>query len=99
MEKRSSTERNDKRVKVEIDVPVEPEAPAKQELSPKTVLIRSLRYGKINTVGKVTGRRYTFDGAGSSILMDHRDAEYLLTLRSGRGCCSSGRTPYFETVI
>ncbi|MBU2051386.1 MAG: hypothetical protein KKH61_20755 [Gammaproteobacteria bacterium] len=54
----------------------------------------------LNITGKVTGIAYRFEGAGSIVNVDTRDAEIMLKKRTGNSCCpgSSGSSSYFEIV-
>lgn len=51
-------------------------------------------------VGKVTGRKYVWQGAGSILPVDPQDAEHFLSLFVQRGCCGSARInkPVFVEV-
>ena len=45
------------------------------------------------------GRTLTFNGAGSEVKVSQKEAEYLLGLKSGRGCCGGQRSsPLFILV-
>ena len=94
MEKRSDNKRSSKRVKVSDEK-------LKVNKTPETVRLMLLKDLKLNVIGKVTGKRYTFSGGGSQLDIDKRDAEIMIKKRSGAcgGCPSSvGQTPYFENV-
>ena len=85
MEKRSSDEWNGG---IEEEIPQIPD----------TVLLVLLRDMNLTIVGKVTGKTYNFNGAGSIQDVDRKDAEIMLTKMSGKCDCpgSIGRSPYFE---
>ena len=55
---------------------------------------------KLNVTGAVTGKVYSFNGAGSKQDVDKKDAEELLKRRRNTNCCpGSGvrvSSPYFE---
>jgi hypothetical protein len=93
MEKRSFDERDSKRVEVVKEKPV-------KRLTPKTIRIVLLRKKKVNTKGSVTGKMYSFSGAGSILYVDERDAPVLLARGAGGTSCCSGVpvSPYFELV-
>jgi len=65
---------------------------------PDTVLLVLLRDMNLTIVGKVTGKTYNFNGAGSIQDVDKKDAEIMLTKMSGKCDCpgSIGSSPYFE---
>ena len=85
MEKRSVTDSNSiKTLKEETPVEVE------------LVLLKNVI---LKTIGKVTGRVYVFNGAGSKLNVDERDAQALLSRNRGISCCSgNSASPYFEIV-
>lgn len=98
MAKRIATEGNSERV----DSPeeqvldwVEVEEVPEEVYTPKTVQIVSLRNGIVNVTGKTTGNVYRFTGAGFEVSVDGRDADEILSRRSGRSCCGPGFTPFF----
>ena len=99
MEKRSSNERDSKRVEVVKDAYIKPIKKAKVE-APKTVRIVLARNKIVNTYGSVTGNRYSFLGAGSILSVDERDVPTLLAKGAGGTSCCSGvpTSPYFELV-
>ena len=85
MEKRSITDSNSVKA-------IKEEAPVEVEL----VLLKNVT---LNVTGKVTGRVYVFDGAGSKVNVDERDAQALLSRNRGISCCSgNSASPYFEIV-
>lgn len=63
-----------------------------------TIRLRLMKDLKLNAIGKVTGNRYTFNGAGSILDVDEQDAEYLLNKNTVISCCGSKGSPYFEVV-
>ena len=93
MEKRSLDERDSKRVEVVKEKPV-------KRLTPKTIRIVLARRKKVNTKGSVTGKMYSFSGAGSILDVDERDVPDLLAKGVGGTSCCSGvpTSPYFEIV-
>ncbi|MHA2085430.1 MAG: hypothetical protein ACXADW_21810 [Candidatus Hodarchaeales archaeon] len=94
MEKRSSSKRDSKRVKVSDEK-------LSVNKAPETVRLILLKDLKLNVIGKVTGKRYHFSGGGSQLDVDKQDAEIMLKKRSGvcGNCPSSvGPTPYFEII-
>ena len=93
MEKRSSDERDSKRVEVVKEKPV-------KRFTPKTIRIVLARNKIVNTYGSVTGNRYSFPGAGSILSIDERDVPVLLAKGAGGTSCCSGvpTSPYFELV-
>ena len=104
MEKRDTNEWDSKRVKVAEEKPSE-EKPSKkakpvEKVVPKTVQIRLLRRKNISTKGTVTGNMYSFQGAGSTLDVDERDAPSLLARGVGGTSCCSGlpSSPYFKLV-
>ena len=70
-----------------------------RKASRSTVRLQLMKEVKLNTIGKVTGKKYTFDGAGAILDVDKEDADILLK-RKRSGCCpgSSGSTPYFQII-
>jgi len=49
-----------------------------------------LRDGTYIVNGTFTGKRYVFEGAGSSQLIDSRDLKYFQNKTSGGDCCGTG---------
>lgn len=94
MAKRSSTERigSTSRVKVEEISPQE------EEIS--TVLVVLQRNLNLNYIGKSTGTRYVFNGAGSTVEVDVRDVDEMLKKGANQKSCCSGSSisPYFSLV-
>lgn len=73
---------------VDFDLP----EPVVQQL----VLLKDV---KLIVPGPVTGKIYTFSGAGSVVDVDIMDVEGLLNKNSGRSCCGSDKpTSYFSLV-
>ena len=99
MEKRSFDERDSKRVEVVKDAYIKPVKKVKVK-APKTVRIVLARRKKVNTKGSVTGKMYSFPGAGSILDVDERDVPALLAKGVGGTSCCSGvpTSPYFELV-
>lgn len=86
MGERSSDKWNSKRVMVLPPVPVE-----------KTVRIVLLRNANFVIYGSVSGRKYFFPGAGSSVDVLEEDAQGLLEMRRNSCNCSGmPGLPYFE---
>ena len=80
---------------------IEPKKKAKPYRAPKreTIKLQLARDVKLNATGKVTGKLYTFNGAGAILDVDKEDAEIMLK-RKVSGCCpgSTGSTPYFQII-
>jgi len=56
---------------------------------------------KLNYTGKVTGKVYRFDGAGSTLPVDAKDKDKMLEKHGGTCCEGSGSNkpqPYFAVV-
>jgi hypothetical protein len=68
--------------------------------TPETTRLRLLKDLRLNIVGKVTGKTYTFSGGGAELDVDKQDATIMLTKVSGQCNCPGGvgSTPYFEIV-
>jgi len=91
MEKRSYNVDTSERVEVSDE--------EKEEIKPKapgTVKLILLRNLKLNYTGPVTQKLYVFDGGGSVLDVDERDAQIMLA-KLGGNCCpgGSGPSPYF----
>ena len=41
------------------------------------------------------GRTLVFDGAGSEVKVSRREAEYLINIKKGRGCCGGQRSTLY----
>lgn len=83
---------NSKRVKVESEPTVQLR---------ETVKIILLQPVKLHTIGKITGRKYLWNGAGSVIEVDKEDAEEILKKRTRPCMTCTGlpmESPYFELV-
>lgn len=66
---------------------VEPQPPA-------GVWLRSNFPGILHTSGSITGNRYTFNGGGSVVEVDAKDAPgLLLKTYGGVSCCGSNSKP------
>jgi hypothetical protein len=95
MAKRSDYKSKRERVKVLDEV-------VKKALSQsETVRIVLLRDMKLNYTGKVTGKVYRFDGAGSVLPVDVKDKDKMLEKHGGACCEGSGSNkphPYFAIV-
>jgi hypothetical protein len=68
---------------------------------PKTTVRVVLTKNKIvNYTGKITGNRYTFNGAGSVVEVDERDVPVMLEIGINQNSCCSGlkTSPYFQIV-
>lgn len=75
------------------------EKPKKTVSEPKLVTIQSFIDTRYIIFGKVTGKRYVFDGAGSEVKVDERDADQILGMKRGKPCCGgTGGTPIFKVV-
>jgi hypothetical protein len=103
MAKRSNYERESERVKVSDEEVVEEEILEEKEASPsepETVRLVLLKQLNLKYVGAVTGKTYTFSGAGAEADVDKEDAKIMMEKRGGR-CCGGGigiSTPYFAEV-
>jgi len=52
---------------------------------------------KLTLTGGVTGVQYIWNGAGSSVLLDKRDADLIIQKDKQReSCCGSRTSKYFE---
>ena len=77
--------------------------PKKKKLysAPKrqTVKLQLMKEVKKNVTGRVTGKKYVFNGAGSIVDVDKEDADILINIRRS-GCCpgSVGSSPYFQII-
>ena len=97
MAKRSSNEWDSKRVKgIEDGVPIDIEEPIEYQDIPHTVRLVLLRNIRLTFTGAVTGNKYIFDGAGSTLDVDALDAPDMLSKDGGRTCCSENRNRYFD---
>ena len=67
---------------------------------PQTVKLRLLKDLKLNVIGKVTGKRYSWAGGGSVVDVDILDKDKLLEKKGNpRSCCDDVvMQPYFELV-
>ena len=104
MAKRSDFSNVSKRIDIEEEKEEEKEKPKKVRVTKaKTetdILVLLKDISTLNVIGSVTGKKYTFSGAGSMIEVDKRDVDKLL-MKSGNESCCSGDTvssPYFELV-
>ena len=66
----------------------------------KEVELRNLYPSIIEGVGRVTGRRYLWNGAGTVVKVDEQDASDFLQRELPPTCCggANGRFKYFEEV-
>jgi hypothetical protein len=96
MAKRSIVERYDQLEEIEEDKILD-ELPEEPEIEYVTlVLMKPLI---LNYTGAITGKLYVFNGAGSSLPVDKRDADKMLMKKSNLPCCSgSMQTPYFSIL-
>lgn len=63
----------------------------------ETVPVQLMKSLILQTKGKITGKEYIFNGAGSIVYVDKEDAEEMkknVTLR--QSCCGSYSIPYFK---
>ena len=91
MDERSFVSRDSERVEVVInDAPV----------SPKTIqLILQKNLNPMRILGPVTGTLYVFQGAGSILEVDYRDAPIMLEKGRTPSCCAGNiSSPYFSLV-
>ena len=90
MEKRSTYEWNSKRV--EEEEPVIEEAPKTVRLVLNKNLLLKIR-------GPITGTLYVFNGGGSSLEVDERDAVEMLQKGIRKSCCGGAApSPYFTVL-
>ena len=100
MAKRSNYERESERVKVSDEEVEEKILEEKEDSPPETVRLVLLKQLNLKYVGAVTGKTYTFSGAGAEADVDKEDAKIMMEKRGGR-CCEGGvgiPTPYFAEV-
>jgi len=66
----------------------------------ETVKVRLLKDMNVNVIGKVTGKRYSWQGGGSVVNVDILDKDKLLEKRGNPvSCCDDVvNQPYFELV-
>ena len=87
-----------------VEVEEEEKLPVKKakrkEPEPQTVKLRLLKDLKLNSIGSVTGKRYSWSGGGSVVDVDILDKDKLLEKKSNpRSCCDDVvMQPYFELV-
>lgn len=81
------------------------EKPAKRKYTKQveeveTVKVRLLKDMNVNVIGKVTGKRYSWQGGGSVVNVDILDKDKLLEKRGNPvSCCDDVvNQPYFELV-
>jgi len=88
-----------------IEVVEEEEPPKKRSYTkqsePQTVKLRLKKQMKVNSIGKVTGKKYTWEKAGAVVDVDILDKDELLKkgLSPRETCCHDIVVqPYFEVV-
>jgi len=82
---------------IENDVPVMEDV--EEEPYVEVVSVVLTRHKVVNVTGKVTGRVYTFRGAGSiRDDVDIRDAELMVNTPLTKSCCGSYSTPQFQIL-
>jgi len=54
---------------------------------------------RLNIVGSVTGNRYTFNGAGSTVFVDEKDVPAFLAKTVGRSTCCGGKPAHYFSAI
>lgn len=66
----------------------------------ETVTLCLLKDIKLNIVGKATGKKYTFSGAGATLPVDKEDAKEMMTRYKSKRCCSGDvkLSPYFQII-
>lgn len=84
---------------------LEKEKPVKRKYTKRveeveTVKVRLLKDMNVNVIGKVTGKRYSWQGGGSVVNVDILDKDKLLEKRGNPvSCCDDVvNQPYFELV-
>lgn len=92
MAKRSVDERDSERIETKK---------SKVEVS-ETVRLVLMKNVNLNILGPVTGKRYSFSGAGAQVDVDKSDADLMINKISTSRCCDGSGvgkpTPYFEIV-
>jgi len=108
MAKRSDLERQSEWVEdEEIEIPVETvdeveEYPQVLEINlpkPSGQLLALNLNMRLNIVGSVTGNRYTFNGAGSTVFVDEKDVPAFLSKTVGRSTCCGGKPAYYFSTL
>ena len=63
------------------------------------VQIRLAKNSVVKVTGYITGIEYVFNGGGSAVNVDIRDADKILENdKRIQSCCGSFSTPYFEIL-
>ena len=66
-------------------------------LIPDTVSVTLLKDVRLKYFGKITGKEYFFNGAGSILSVEREDAELMRDVGKRAGCCGSNiSSPYFQ---
>ena len=96
MAKRSYNVNKSNRVAVS-DEEISPSPSKEAPKAPETVRFVLLRSLTLNYTGPVTKKLYVFNGGGSVLDVDAKDAQIMLDKHGGQ-CCpgGSGPTPYFS---
>jgi hypothetical protein len=67
-----------------------------------TTLVLMKDIGTLNVIGSVTGKTYTWHGAGSKVDVDDEDVEEILKRKNTNmtNCCdgSTSQQPYFKVL-
>jgi hypothetical protein len=85
-------------VEDEIDEVEEISVQVKQE-PPASIWLQSQYPGTVIVIGSVSGNRYVFNGGGSTVEVDARDAPKMLEkVFGGNSCCGSGVVPTHHFV-
>ena len=75
------------------------EAETEEPMQRPTVFLVLLKDMVLTYVGPVTGRKYYFNRAGSTVEVDYEDAQIMLTRKRGAiSCCGTRSSPYFDIV-
>lgn len=95
MEKRSSNVRSSKRKYNSVENIIASVIPSPPSSVVGLTLLKDLQ---LTIMGKVTGRKYFFPGAGSTIYdIDEQDANIMMRKYGSRSCCTGvAASPYFE---
>ena len=65
----------------------------------ETIRVRLLKSMIVKVTGGVTGKEYTFNGAGSIVDVDKSDIESINKKNTiHQSCCGSYSSPYFEIL-